>query len=546
MTLEFENGVIKTLNIEYDENCGGIGKVYFNSFKQNKERIAVINSGTDEFYTYAEYLEKCTRTAITLRKQGYKNQDSLCICSEKENINANVPVIAGQFLGMTTFSIDPTLTVNECIELMEQVQPKILFTTEMGKDMLTRVFKILSLETKLVFFGKEFQDRYLQYQEGEETFEPIFISNLYETCVIHFSSGSTGLPKAICLNHYYFLGLRWMEQHSLLEACNKQFANKPMGKVSLRFANWYWVSTSFELIIYASTGACRILWEHFDERQIWKVIERYSVTNLCLTPLECIELAESKKPEGVDISNVIDISTGGYILPKDYINSLRELFPGAHICQMYGMTECGVATTFDKNIPRHVKLLAIKPSSCGLPVPGLYYKVIDVDTGRKCGPNQPGELYLKGKGILNGFYNRDASESFDNEGYFKTGDLVTFDEDFCFYILDRIKSVLGWNDWLIYPSHIEKVLLEHPSVYNAVVIGIPHRTEGERLMGVVELRKDGPKVTENELVQYVDNRVEDHKRLREGLKFVNKFPVTITGKVNRIKIKEMIINNLDI
>ncbi|XP_066257973.1 uncharacterized protein [Euwallacea similis] len=539
----FEDGVIRTLDLKFDEKCGGIGKVLFDSCKKYHNRIAVINTVTEEWDTYSDLLSKCMGTASALRKRGLQPQNLIALCSNKENINASIPLIAAQFLGCISFSVDPCHTVEECAEFFEQVPPKIVFTTAQSKDVISRALKRLGVDVEIIVFGEQFQKEFL---ENKEQFLPIDIKDLNTTSMIHFSSGSTGTPKAICLSHYYLLALEFCQGFgaTVVGPNHHQLNNHPMGSVSLKYTNWYWVSSTMDLIINIMAGGCRLLRDRFDPQEFWRSTDKYRVTDVFLMPLQCVELSESVKPEDVDISSLFRITTGSYILHNDFIYKLREIMPNVNITQLYGMTECGEVTSFNPYNSKSKDLLRLKPNSCGMPVDGLHYKVIDVETGKKCGPNQQGELYLKGKKMFRCFYNKDASISFDEEGFFKSGDLVYFDEDFCLHILDRIKNVLRWNDRFVFLYHVEKVLLNHPAVNNAIVIGIPHKREGERMMGVIQLKEDADVVTEEELTNYVNQRVEDHKRLREGVTFVKSFPTTITGKVNRLKLKEMILQNL--
>ncbi|XP_030752850.1 luciferin 4-monooxygenase-like [Sitophilus oryzae] len=539
MSIILENGIIKTPSIDYDEECGGLGVVLYKYLKKHSERLALINATTDEHLTYEELLHKSVRTAVNLKRRGFKQGDLIAICSNRENIDANVVIVAGQLIGLTTFSLDPILTTKECVDLLSQVQPHLIISIESSKARLQETLRELKIKIDIVCFGKEFEEEFLSTNESENNFEPLHIKNLRDTCMIHFSSGSTSRPKAICLPHYYFMAAAdSVKKWDTIQ--EKTLFNKNVGQVSLRFSNWYWISASLELIRNTACGGCRVLRDKYVVNEFGKLIEKYSITVLFLTPLNCIDVVKNRHWQSYDTSSLERLMTGGCTLHIEYILSLRKLFPGTFVTQSYGMTECSLLTIFENFYPEHIILGTEKPTSCGLPVSGYHYKVIDLDTGKRCGYNQHGELYVKGKCMFTGFYNGDASSSFDSEGYFKTGDLMWFDEDFCFYVADRIKSVLGWNDWLIYPYDIEKVLQEHPAVLEAIVIGIPHKIEGERLMGVV-LKNKSFNVTEKELVKFVEARVEDHKRLREGVTFIEEFPLTITGKINRLQTKNKVL-----
>ncbi|CAH1124032.1 unnamed protein product [Ceutorhynchus assimilis] len=535
--MSYENGIIKTNDIPYNQNSGGIGYMFYTALKEYGDRVALINSKNDEFRTNKDLLERCTSTAVALQKRGFKQQDLVAVCSNRENLDANVPLIAGQFLGCVTFSLDPNLTVKELCELVNQIQPKIIFLIDEAKNKMQEALKICDVEVEMVTFGKEFESEFLKFDKIQD-FEPVFIENLKETCMIHFSSGSTSCPKPICLNHYYFMTFAVSLPNPKAEPCQAKFENHEVGNISLKFMNWYWISASLEMFHLIWTGNCRLLKDEFDVDQIWDMVAKYKISDIYLKPVDIIAIIDSKP--NVDISSLKTIYSGGSPFHKDYIEKLKANFPDIEVLlTIYAMTECGVIT-----YPYKKEFLNSKPVSCGLPWYGLHYKVVDVETGKICGFNQPGELYVKGKRIFNGIYNQDSSESFDDEGYFKTGDLVYYDEDFCFFVVDRLKAVLKWNNIVIYPSRIEKVLLSHPAVSEAIVIGIPHKTEIERLLAAVIL-KDNVKVIEDDLVKFVAERVEDCERLRGGVVFVKYFPVTITGKVSRLKVKEMILDKLN-
>lgn len=138
---------------------------------------------------------------------------------------------------------------------------------------------------------------------------------------------------------------------------------------------------------------------------------------------------------------------------------------------------------------------------------------------------------------MNGYHNMDSSTAYDGEGWLKTGDVAYFDEDFCFYVVDRIKEMLKYRSWHVVPALIEGILLTHPAVSAAVVVGIPDEEDGEHPMACVILKPGVGGVSEEELRKYVDERVDDRKRLRAGVMFLKSFPTTATGKINRRQIR---------
>lgn len=162
---------------------------------------------------------------------------------------------------------------------------------------------------------------------------------------------------------------------------------------------------------------------------------------------------------------------------------------------------------------------------------------MDPESGVILGFNCPGELRVKSKFLMNGYHNIDSSIAFDESGFLKTGDVVYYDEEFCFYVVDRIKEMIKYRSWHVVPAILEEILLTHPAVSAAVVVGIPDNEDGEHPMACVILKQGITGVSENEIRNYVDDRVDERKKLRGGVIFVKSFPTTVTGKISRRLLK---------
>jgi 4-coumarate--CoA ligase len=140
---------------------------------------------------------------------------------------------------------------------------------------------------------------------------------------------------------------------------------------------------------------------------------------------------------------------------------------------------------------------------------------------------------------MNGYFNADSSESFDEDGWLKTGDIVYYDEDYCFYVVDRIKEAFKYQGWFIAPLVLENELLKHPAVKLAVVIGVP-KDDGYHPMGLVVVR-EGFDVSEEEIEKFVEERVPEWQRLRAGVKFIKSVPITVSHKMKRREIRQMVL-----
>lgn len=172
-----------------------------------------------------------------------------------------------------------------------------------------------------------------------------------------------------------------------------------------------------------------------------------------------------------------------------------------------------------------------------------FFQIVDPESEQPLGFNERGELRVKTKCQMNGYFDMDSSSCWDDDGFLKTGDVAYFDEDFCFFIVDRIKELLKFRSWHVVPAVLEGVLMQHPAVREAIVLGVPHEIDGDHALGVVVLKEDAENVTEEELEKFVEERVDDRQRLRAGVRFVKRLFYTPTGKVRRKYIRDLILAN---
>lgn len=143
---------------------------------------------------------------------------------------------------------------------------------------------------------------------------------------------------------------------------------------------------------------------------------------------------------------------------------------------------------------------------------------------------------------MNGYHNQDSSDQFDKDGWLKTGDVVYYDEDFCFFIVDRIKDLILYRGFHITPASLEAELIAHPAVKIAAVIGVPHENDTENALGLVVLNEDFATVTSNEIEKYIEGRVPERYWLRGGVKIVKESQLQIRSKIKRFKLKQLLLS----
>ncbi|XP_023311201.1 4-coumarate--CoA ligase 1-like isoform X4 [Anoplophora glabripennis] len=515
----------------------GLGFILFESMKKYNTRILQYIADTDETDTQGQALRRSIRTALKLKEKGITKDDIVSSCTHNHK-NSIIPFIASLFLGIKTAHFDPSLSHLDTIHLLKLIKPKIIFVDLESLPLMEKCLKESQEKTELVVFGESEKysnfDEYLEPSIEEDNFRPVVVNNVMETALILFSSGTTGLPKGICLNHYGLIG---------------QFSRNGMrvwgntgGSVLLQYTTLYWISAVSMTLKSIAEGCARVVCKQFDPAATWRLIEKYKITSIFLGPYLARDVLAARQ-KNVDTSSLKYIATGSAPVTKKLMDELREAFPSAAVVQVYGQTEAsGIIAIFDVNDPKEVELQTIKPLSSGKVNPEYNWKIVDPVTEKTLAANERGEFRYKTAYQMNGYHKIDSSSAYDSEGFIKSGDIAYYDEEDCFFIVDRIKEMFKYKGWHILPAVLEGILLTHPAVKEAAVIGIPHDLDGDHPMGIVALNKGYQNVTPEDLEVYVRERVSDNQRLRAGVKIVEEVKKTTTGKIRRNDMKQMVLN----
>lgn len=525
--------IITVPSLGYVPHPGGLGCAFFEKMWQNQDKLAQIDGLTGERETYEALLKKCIRVALTMRSKGLARDDVTTICGVS-TMNICVPYISTLFLSATVSTLDPTLNVQDTVHLLKQVQPKIIFVGPEALETIEKAVGEANLTTEIVVFGETtkhtpFAD-FLQPQPEEDEFKPVPVRDVMDTASIMFSSGTSGLPKGICLSHRSFLVMGHATGHLI-----------PLTR-ALTFASFHWISTINILVSSLLYGYSRVVVPRFDPSQFWKLLETCRPTLVFLAPILLTMLTKMGRPESVKSLAVKVVMVSGAPITERQYRNFRLMVPEAKLLFAYAQTELtGPASFFKPNAHKDMTLMEQKVTSSGPALPGFSFKIVDTETEEVLGPNQRGELRVKSATVMNGYYKMDSSDAWDSDGWLKTGDIAYYDEDRCLYVVDRIKEQLKFQSFYVPPALIEGVILQHPAVEAAVVIGIPHEEDGDHPMALVVRSLSGAQVSAEDLEKYVEERVSDKQRLRAGVKFVDKIPVTNTGKIKRKDLRDKVL-----
>ncbi len=363
-----------------------------------------------------------------------------------------------------------------------------------------------------------------QGMNGQQpTFETV-ATDEDDTAVILYTSGTTGQPKGAELRH------RNMRDNALTgEALFGADADNPDTYLCVLPLFHSFGQTVIQNGAFAYGGTVVML-PRFDADAALKTMAKEKVTFFAGVPTMYWGLLGALDDSAVDVkelaANLRVAAAGGSALPVEVHKQFGKRF-GVTILEGYGLSETSPVASFSPFGEE------ARPGSIGTPIPGVEMALLQGETWDEVeghGDEAVGEIAVKGHNIMKGYYDRaDATDEVIKDGWFRTGDLGKRDEDGWYYIVDRSKDMIIRGGYNVYPREIEEVLLTHPDVSLAAVIGVPHDSHGEEIKAVVILEK-GASVTEDELVAWGKEQMASYKYPRQ-VQFVDDLPMTATGKI---------------
>ncbi|VDO59756.1 unnamed protein product [Haemonchus placei] len=357
---------------------------------------------------------------------------------------------------------------------------------------------------------------------------PVRIDMERDLVCLPYSSGTSGVPKGVMISHKnYAMMLSAFVRKQDDDYKSLGFEKYVPPTHALAHLPFYHVMGLFGMLVALYHGTTQIIMDKFDLKTLLRHIQNYKLTTVAVVPAMALMIADSPLLDEYDLSSLKIIACGAAPLGTAIVDRLLERLPGIIFRQGYGMTELSVAS--------HIGSLDTPEGSVGKLMPGTKMKVVAED-GRLCGPYENGEMWISGPQVMIGYWNRpdQTKETYDSDGFMRTGDIVYYDKDGFTFICDRQKELIKVNGKQVSPSEIESVLLAIPGITDCCVIGIPDEKFGEIPMAYVISKV----VTEEQISAFVNERLASYKRLRGGVKFVDEIPRTSTGKLLRRELKD--------
>ncbi|WP_223262627.1 long-chain-fatty-acid--CoA ligase [Sphingobium sp. SCG-1] len=497
-------------------------------------------------YSYAECLDGVRRVACGLQAMGVQKGDRVGLYLP--NVPHYVAAYYGAMMaGAIVVNFSPLYTATELAHQVEDSGTKILFTLSAkallptalevlegssleklvvgsiagalprGKSILYRMFKKTEIverphDPRVVSFSK------LIANKGNCTVQTV--DPVEDVALLQYTGGTTGQPKGAMLTH----------QNLTANARQVQMIDPQAGTADriigvLPFFHVFANTCTLNRTVL--NGGEIVMLPRFEAVQVLAAVQRTKATSLPGVPTMYQALLDHPAIRNIDFSSLRACISGGAPLPLEVKQRFEEA-TGAKLVEGYGLTESSPVVCSNPYDGLN------KTGTVGQPVPGTRVKLVDREDPTKPPPEgEPGELLFSGPQIMKGYWQRpDADAEVFVDGWLRTGDVGLIDEDGYVKIVDRLKDMIAVGGFKVFPSQIEEILYHHPSIKEALVIGIPDSYRGEMPKAFVTLQDDAPAVNDQELKAWLNPQLGKHERVA-AVEIRDALPKTLVGKLSR-------------
>jgi acyl-CoA synthetase (AMP-forming)/AMP-acid ligase II len=481
------------------------------------DKPALVDAATGRTLSYRQLAADVRRVAAGLAVRGFGKGDVLGMYSP------NLPEYAVVFhavgiLGGITTSVNPLYTADELATQLNDCHARVLVTVPPFLERALAAASQVPTVREVVVIGEaEGATPYAELRAATGEPPVVRIDPATDLIALPYSSGTTGLPKGVMLTH------RNLVANVLQTIAAGASVEQDVGIAVLPFYHIYGMVVVMGVSL--AVGATVVTMPRFELEPFLKVLQDAHVTRACLVPPIVLALAKHPAVDNYDLSSLERIISGAAPMSAALEQACAARL-GTVVSQGYGMTETSPVTHISPANPDRVRA-----GTVGLTAPNTETRIVDVATGDDVGPGEVGEIWVRGPQVMRGYLDRPqaTADMVDADGWLRTGDIGSMDDDGYLTIVDRVKELIKYKGLQVAPAELEAVLLSHPGVADAAVIPMPDEEAGEVPKAFVVRRTP---VESAELIAFVAERVAPHKRVR-ALAFVDAIPKSASGKILR-------------
>ncbi|KAL2810939.1 hypothetical protein BJX63DRAFT_400476 [Aspergillus granulosus] len=508
-----------------------------------EELGSFVNAVTKEQIRYDALKELTTYVSTSLVvNYGLKPGDTVALFSPN-TIWYPVAMLATVRAGGIISGASPAYNIEEMTYALKTARAKFLMTVPSSMDVAIPAAKNAGIPPERIFLLEGWKGEYTSVQQLVKKGKSLGAARQVvpwtlppgktnrDICgFLSFSSGTTGLPKAVMIAH-----------HNVIAQCMQiiQLTHGDTKKSLAVLPLFHITGLVHQMHLPIIRNSTVYMLPSFTMESMLKTIVDYKITEILSVPPIIIRLLQDPIAAQYDLSHVKRFSSGAAPISGEILQKLHERYPWTGFKQGYGMTEscsCITAHPPDKQSYEYAQ-------RGGMIVANTEVKVIDVATGKEVGYGEEGEILARGPQIVMGYLGNEKAtrETFDEDGWLHTGDVGFMDREGFINITDRIKEMIKVKGIAVSPAEIEDLLLGHPAVEDVGVTSVPDDYAGEKPKAYVVLKsavrprlsmEDGVLAVGRELIEYVKAKKVRHKWLLE-VEFMDEVPKSASGKILR-------------
>ncbi|MGY1764609.1 4-coumarate--CoA ligase family protein [Geodermatophilus sp. SYSU D00779] len=501
--------------------------------REKPDAPALIDGLRGDVITHGQLAAYVDRVAAALHARGLRKGDVVAMFCP------NTPWYPVVFHGIAAAGcvmspINSLYTPDEIAFQLRDSGAKILITVSPFLDRALAAVHESPVGEVVVMDGAEGHASLVDLLSTDAPSVQVDIDPANDLVTLPYSSGTTGLPKGVMLTHRNLVAnVAQCRPLIRLGADERIIAVLP-------FFHIYGLTVLMNQGL--AWGGAVVTLPRFDLEDFLRTIQDQKITRAFVAPPILLALAKHPLVDQYDLSSLTAVTSGAAPLDEQLALAAEQRLrkgadTGVTVAQGYGMTELSPVSHTTPDVgaePPGVPAGSVPKGSVGFAVPNSECRLVDPATGQDAAPGERGELWVRGPNVMKGYLNNPqaTADTIDAEGWLHTGDVAIVDENGCYTVVDRVKELIKYKGYQVAPAELEAVLIGHPEIADAAVIGVPDEESGEELPKAFVVRSPGSALTQEAVMEYMAGKVAPHKKIRI-VEFIEAVPKSAAGKILR-------------